>query len=184
MDKLQKTKYENLIIEIITQNERYKGNEDLLKFIYDDVLTRLGGILESISDESVVRSYIERIVKLSVITTVKKRSLLLSSPVSEPSKTTEKRSAGYYDALKYQPSTTDVKININTKQAEKLKSEIVALAEKYPQKDFIKLYNLRFAEHKSLETISDELNVSQAQAAERLYELAALAKRIFGNEVS
>ena len=64
MDKLQKTKYENLIIEIITQNERYKGNEDLLKFIYDDVLTRLGGILESISDESVVRSYIERIFQL------------------------------------------------------------------------------------------------------------------------
>ena len=39
-------------------------------------------------------------------------------------------------------------------------------------------------EQKSLESISEELNISQAQAAERLFEISALVKRICDNEVS
>ncbi len=183
MDKLQKTKYENLIIEVITQNERYKGNEDLLKSIYDDVVIRLGGILETIKDEAIVKSYIEKIVKLSIITIVKKRNLSIPSSTSL-SKPNVNKSAEYYDALSYQPAAKKEGISINEKAAEKLKSEIIELAEKYPQKDFIKLYNLRFIENKSLESISDELNVSQTQAAEQLFELAALAKRISADELS
>ena len=66
----------------------------------------------------------------------------------------------------------------------KLKSEIIELAKQFPQKEFVKLYNLRYTENRSLEAISDELNVSQAQAAERLFDLTAPVKRIFGNEVS
>lgn len=184
MDKLQKTKYENLIIEVITQNERYRGNEDLLKYIYDDVITRLGGILETINDETVVRSYIERIVKLSVITTVKKRSLLLTSPSANPPESENKKSSGYYDELTFPQENKALRADVDAEQEAKLASEIIELADKYPQKEFIKLYNLRFVENKSLEAISDELNVSQAQAAERLFELAALAKRLSGNEVS
>lgn len=185
MNELQQTKYENLIIDIITQNDRYRGNEDLLKYIYDDVLTRLGGILETINDETVVRSYIERVAKLSVITTIKKRNLLLAnSSNNEAATPLTRKYSGYYDALAYTPSGVSLEKNVKKQQVLKLKSEIIELAKQYPQKEFVKLYNLRYIENRSLEAISDELNVSQAQAAERLFDLAAPVKRIFGNEVS
>lgn len=183
MNKITEKKYEDLIIDIITQNPRYQGNEDLLKYIYDDVLIRLGGILDSITDEVVIRSYIERIVKLSIITVIKKRAILLSeSSKPEPKKNVIKQS-GYYDEFNY-PELGINKQAFSDEKKQELESELRKFINLYPQKELKKLYNLRFIEKKSLEQISDELNVSQAQAAERLFELASLVKRIFGNEVS
>ena len=184
MDKLQKTKYENLIIEAIKKNERYRGNEDLLRFIYEDVVTRLGSILDTINDEAVIQSYVERIAKLSVITIIKKRTVLLATAAEEKVPAPKKDYSGYYDVFSCTPADNQSDINIKNHQAVELKSEIIELVKQYPQKEFIKLYNLRYKENRTLEAISDELNVSQAQAAERLFELAAPVKRIFGNEVS
>ena len=183
MDKLLQTKYENLIIEEITQNERYKGNEDLLKFIYEDVVARLGNILDNITDETVVKSYIDRIVKLSVITTIKKRSILLSAPLDSVTEKSKADYSNYYNVFNYTPSGKS-NINLDSSLTEKLKSELQVLADQYPQKEYIKLYNLRYIENKSLVTISVELNIYQSQAADRIYELTALSNRIFGNVVS
>ncbi len=180
MNKMIEKKYEDLIVEIITQNPRYQGNEDLLKYIYDDVVVRLGGILESITDEAVVRNYIERIVKLSVITVVKKRNILLHET---PKVVAPKINKDYYEEFYYSPQMVNNE-SLDSSKVSELKIELKKLVEAYPQKEFAKLYNLRFVEKKSLEQISDELNLSQAQAAERMFELAALVKRIFGNEVS
>lgn len=176
-------KYEDLIIEVITQNPRYQGNEDLLKYIYEDVLVRLGGILDSITDDSVIRNYIERIVKLSVITVVKKRNILINKSPESQEKTNVIKNRGYYDEF-YYPAQAIISKNLDPVKVGELEKELKNTSAAYPQKEFVKLYNLRFVEKKSLEQISDELNVSQAQAAERLFELAALVKRIFGNEVS
>ena len=181
-------KHKNLILDIIKQNERYAGNEEYLEAIYEDALTRLGGILDSLNDEAIIKSYVERIAKLSIITVAKKNS---STPAAkqkpaEPEIKQELEKEAEEDLYKvfgYEPSSQP-KENITTDKFQEIEKGIMQLDKAYPTKEFIKLYKLRFQENKTLEEISDELNVSQAQAAERLFDIAALVKRTNRNEVS
>ena len=184
---MEKNKYEKLIVDIISKNDRYRGNEDLLKFIYDDVIERLGGILDTISDEVVARGYIERIVKLSVITVVKKRGMLVSDTVVKPSLVKEKTRAtvtSVYSVFDYSPSEEVIISSLSDAELKDVEEGIKKLNETSSSEDFVKLYQLRYIEKKSLESISNELSLSQSLVAERLFDLTALVKRICGNEVS
>lgn len=175
-------KYKNLIIEVIKQNERFAGNEALLNEIYEDAVVRLGGILESINDEAIIRGYVERIAKLSIITICRKQDSQPKAPKKNEQPSLSTPAIDYYKIFNYEPEVTDESFQA-TILAE-IESEICKLDKEAPAKEFIKLYRLRYQEKKSLEEVSEELNISQAQAAERLFEITALVKRICSNEMS
>ena len=178
-------KFKNLIIEVIKQNERYSGNEALLDEIYQDAVIRLGNILDVINDEAIIRGYIERIAKLSIITVAKKNESKRAAAVKKEKVVVETSSKpkDYYSAFSYIPEQVPNKTFSKEKFAE-IESEILKLENSNPAKEFVKLYKLRYQTNKSLEEISDELNLSQAQVAEQLFEITALVKRIYNNEVS
>ena len=60
-------KYQDIIVEIIKNNPRFQGHEDSLDSIYEDVVERLGNVLDTIEDEIVVRNYIEKIAHCQVL---------------------------------------------------------------------------------------------------------------------
>jgi len=178
MEKLQNSKYENVILEIIKKNERYQGNEDLLQFIYDDVVERLGGILDTITDEAVLRTYIERIAKLSIITVTKRRGSFtdIKQDVASKFGQVERKIHQYHYDVFEVPQTKSAEINLSEDFLMAVEQSVMQMENDYPTKDYIKIYKMRFVENKSLEEISEELNVSQAQVAERLFDLTALVK--------
>ncbi len=186
MAKLKTHKYENIILEAIQSNQRFQGNEELLEPIYNDVLDRLGNIADSISDSSVIGDYIQKVVKLSVINIIKqnkKTTRINNTSVADttPAKTAP---ADYYSEFSYKPLETNNEIYVSKNDLIKIEQEILNLEKTSSNKGFLNLYSLRYTKGKSLEEISDDLNISQAQVAERLFEIAALVKRICGNEVS
>ena len=67
MAKLKTHKFENIILENIQSNPRFQGNEELLEPIYNNVLDRLGSVVDSISDEAIAKEYIQKITKLAII---------------------------------------------------------------------------------------------------------------------
>ena len=165
-------------IEIIKKNDRYQGNEDLLQFIYDDTVERLGGILDTITDETVLRTYIERIAKLSIITVTKRRGSFSTvkrevAPKSESA--ASKVHQYHYDVFEL-PQIKPVEANLSDDFLVAVEQSVMQMENDYPTKDYIKIYKMRFVENKSLEEISEELNVSQAQVAERLFDLTAVVK--------
>ena len=183
-------KYKNLIIETIKQHPRFIGNEHLLDTIYDDTVARLGGILDSVNDESIIKSYVERISKLSIITVsrnnggnTKQTTAKTSIPPAKEIIFSEDRSNDY-NVFNYDPIDFQTIVELTDTQKNEIKSEIQKLEKEYPTKEFIKLYRLRYQENKTIEDISDTMNVSQAQAAERLFEITALVKRICSDELS
>lgn len=180
--------YKNLILEVIKQNPRYEGNEHLLDEIYRDVEVRLGGILESVNDEAIVRSYVERIAKLSIITVSRSNGGSKKQVVTHVAPVKEIPLVGnhtdHYQFFEYERDGFETLIELTDVQRSEIEVGIQKLEKEYPTKEFIKLYRLRYQEHKTLEDISDTMNVSQAQAAERLFEITALVKRICSDELS
>lgn len=175
-------KYKSLILEIIKKNERFPGNEEFLDAIYEDVLIRLGGILDSINDEAIIRGYIERIAKLSIITVSRAQSKSVQKVENLAQDNKKTSVVDYYKVFSYEPALSEK--NPPLALLQDIEAGIMALEKEYPTKEIIKLYRLRYQEKKSLDVISEELNISQAQAAERLFEITALVKRICDNEMS
>ena len=183
-------KYKDLIIEVIKQHPRFVGNEHLLDEIYTDTVIRLGGILEAVNDEAIIKGYVERIAKLSIISisrshgTQKKQAVATSqaAPVKEIPLVEDH--TNHYEPFNYDCAEVEATPELTEAQSKEIETGIMHLDKEFPAKEFIKLYRLRYQEHKTLEDISDTMNVSQAQAAERLFEITALVKRICSDELS
>ena len=187
MGKLKTHKYENIILEIIQANPRFSGNEGLLEPIYNNVLERLGSVVDSINDETVVREYIQKVTKLAIIHTIKRYGTSTTERVvveSKPVTSQKVHSEDVYKVFSYRPIEQNQELYISKNDLVKIEQEIIKLNENSQHKEFLNLYSLRYTKNKSIEEISDDLNISQAQVAERLFEISALVKRICGNEVS
>lgn len=65
-------KYYDLIVSLIKSNRRYPGCEDILDSIVDDVYAHANVVLNTVSNESVVTSYLTKIVTTSMITVPKR----------------------------------------------------------------------------------------------------------------
>jgi hypothetical protein len=65
-------KYYDLIVSLIKSNRRYPGCEDILDSIFDDVYAHANVVLNTVSNESVVTSYLTKIVTTSMITVPKR----------------------------------------------------------------------------------------------------------------
>ena len=188
MAKLKTHKYENIILDAIQSNPRFQGHEELLEPIYNNTLERLGNVVDSIPDETIAKEYVQKVTKLAVINTIKtykNGSAPTTRNIQLPTLEQEQASSDeLYSIFSYTPSSQNDELYVSKSDLAKIEEEIIKLNENSQNKEFLNLYSLRYTKNKSIEAISDDLNMSQAQVAERLFEISALIKRICGNEVS
>ena len=99
---MEKTnKYYSVIENLVKQNRKYSGLEAILDDIIDDVYSHSEVIINSISNDSVIQSYLEKVVATSIITVPKKM--------------------GFHSEVKHRTITaTQVLDNIAHKQEEKV----------------------------------------------------------------
>lgn len=70
---MEKTnKYYNVIETLVKQNKKYQGLEAILDDIIDDVYSHSEVIINSINNDGVIQSYLEKVVSTSIITVPKK----------------------------------------------------------------------------------------------------------------
>ena len=65
-------KHYNVIANIVKENKKYPGLEAILDEIIDDVYSHSEVILNTVTNESVVNAYLEKVVSTSIITVPKK----------------------------------------------------------------------------------------------------------------
>ena len=70
MDK--DNKYYSLIENLVKNNRRFHGYEAIIDDIIDDVYTHSEFVINSVSDENVINSYLEKVISTSIITVPKK----------------------------------------------------------------------------------------------------------------
>lgn len=68
-------KYYDLIVSLIKENRRYPGCENILDDIVQDVYAHAEVVLNTVSNESVISSYLSKIVSTSMITVSKKMGI-------------------------------------------------------------------------------------------------------------
>lgn len=104
---MEKTnKYYGVIENLVKQNRKYSGLEAILDDIIDDVYSHSEVIINSISNDSVIQSYLEKVVATSIITVPKKM--------------------GFHSEVKHRTITaTQVLENIANKQEEKVNNALV-----------------------------------------------------------
>ena len=66
-------KYKDLILSLIRENKKYTADcEDILNEILSDVYAHAEGILSTVTNESIVKSYLEKAITTSIITVSRK----------------------------------------------------------------------------------------------------------------
>lgn len=69
---MENNKYYDLIIELIQENNKFPGHEDILKDIAEDVYNHAKVVLNSVTNEDVISAYLEKVISTSIITVSKK----------------------------------------------------------------------------------------------------------------
>ncbi len=85
---MENNKYYDLIIELIKENNKFPGHEDILNDIAEDVYNHAKVVLNSVTNEDVVSAYLEKVISTSIITVSKKLN-----------KVSRSRSSGAVDAI-------------------------------------------------------------------------------------
>ena len=78
---MEKTnKYYSIIENLVKQHKKFPGNETILDDIIDDVYSHSEVIINSISNESVIKAYLEKVISTSIITVPKKLNIHKEKP--------------------------------------------------------------------------------------------------------
>lgn len=85
---MEKNKYYDLIVELIKENQKFPGHEDILDAIAEDVYNHAKVVLNSVTNEDVISAYLEKVISTSIITVSKKLN-----------KNTRMRSSNAVDAI-------------------------------------------------------------------------------------
>lgn len=159
----------DIITEKVKQNKRYCNNEDLLESIVDLSLERLDGVVDSILDDSVVNRFVEKIVSKSVIDILKQENRYSLKPVNKLQMVDYKVFAG---------------VGLNPAQdvlpVSKLKQIYVTLKKSDENNDsaFLDVLNLRYRDKKSLKEISKEMNLSEVEVADILFDMSGYSDKV------
>ena len=68
-------KYYDLIVSLVKSHKKYSGYESILDDIVDDVCSHAKTVLETVSDDSIIEGYLNKIISTSIVTVPKRLGL-------------------------------------------------------------------------------------------------------------
>lgn len=176
----------DLIEKIIKKDRKFANNEDLYDDFFNETCKRSLTIVKTITSDETLEAYLRKIATTSIINVLKNEGRL-------------RRTASGYSAVKQQPvenpvSSTDYSaIQISYKSVDimetpedlAIKKEILQniidavyeIDENAPEKDYFKLYSLRYERGLTQKEVASELNLSQSEVSKRLFKLMEKVKQ-------
>jgi RNA polymerase sigma factor (sigma-70 family) len=175
----------NLIERIVKNNRKFAGNEDLYDDFFNETCKRSLVIIKAVDSDRALESYLRKIATTSIISVLKDSGRL-------------RRSSGGYVATKEvvvdnfeiqdypKISYKDVTIK-NIPEDFAIKKEILnkvnrtvgIIHENTPEKQYLELFNMRYAQHMPQKEIADALGISQSEVSKRLMSLMDSVKQAF-----
>ena len=107
--------YSTIIKDIITQNKRYAGNEDLLDAFCDETVKRTKSIVSLLKDDEKILSYILRVSNSAVIKVLKDNDRLGSYRIphvsySAPAPSVQQEDPQQYDEVYVEHQTQELPV--------------------------------------------------------------------------
>ena len=179
----------DLIEKIIKNDKKFANNEDLYDDFFNETCRRSLAIVKTVSSDTALEGYLKKIATTSILNVLKnegrlrrtsqgftpiKNVSLETSTVPDYSKTEIR-----YETVEIQETPEDLAVKKDILQA--LINKVYEVSEKFPEKNYSLLYNLRYEKGLTQNEIAQELNISQSEVSKRLFKLMYEVKQAFRN---
>ncbi len=194
LDTLQEQR--DYIEKLIKTNNKFNGNEDLLEDFCSETYKRSHFLLEN-ADINSISAYMTKVANTAILTVLKENGRvrrrenkyistkeILINPV--PAKTAVEKEERTEDVpVSFVYEIEDPRDSFEEKIVRKdiLQKivDIVLVAQKNnPEKEYLKIFYLRYVKEKKQKDIAQETNLSQSEISKRLVELSQIVKSHFG----
>lgn len=187
-----------LIEKLVRSNNKFKGNEDLLEDFCSETFKRSYSLFDNINIKD-IESYVAKVANTAILTVLKQNGRvrrrenkyistheILMNPVPAkvpPVPVTKPQEPGVAD----EPVIYDIadprdsfEEKIVRKDLLQKIVDIVLVAQKNnPQKEYLKIFFLRYVKELKQKEIAHEVNLSQAEVSKRLVEILRIVKSHF-----
>lgn len=150
--------YSTIIKDIITQNKRYAGNEDLLDAFCDETVKRTKSIVSLLKDDEKIYSYILRVSNSAVIKVLKDNDRLggyrIPHVFAAPAPSVQQEDPQQYDEVYVEHQTQELPVEeaaVAEESIPPLQSEVNQIDEELPVVENI--------EHEELQPVVEEVAV-------------------------
>lgn len=172
----------DLISKIIKNDRKYPNNEDLYEDFLNETCKRSVAILETVDSDATLETYLKRIVTTSIINVLKNSGRLrrtragyMSTKEVALDSTVKEETLNYSDVV---ISYANVKIPDDPEEIVIQKELLTFVADtikridsEEPDKNYLKMYILRYDKGMTQSEIADELGISQSEVSKRLFSL-------------
>lgn len=180
----------DLIEKIIKSDRKFANNEDLYDDFLNETCKRSLLIVKTITSDATLEAYLRKIATTSILNVLKNEGRLRRTKSSYmsvhevPLETTTDLVNYSNVTITYEPvdiQDTPEDIVVKKDILQKIVDTVYEIDQSAPEKDYLRLYNLRYENGLTQNEIARELNLSQSEVSKRLFKLMNKVKQAFGN---
>jgi len=178
----------NLIEKIIKNDRKFSNNEDLYDDFFNETCKRSLVVINTIKSDATLEAYIRKIATTSIINVLKNEGRLRRSgggftPTDNVSiddlQTDYSKIKISYIPVQIQETPEDITIKQDILQ--KISDSVYEIDKTKPEKEYLKLYYLRYKDCLTQSEIAKELNISQSEVSKRLLKLMDEVRRWYND---
>lgn len=180
----------DLIEKIIKNNRKFANNEDLYDDFFNETCKRSLLIVKTVTSDATLEAYLKKIATTSILNVLKNEGRLrrtktgYMSTHEQPLETIANSSLPDYSKIKisYEPvaiQDTPEDVAVKKEILQIIVDSVFEVDEQEPEKQYAKLYDLRYEKGLTQKEIAEELDISQSEVSKRLFKLMEKVKQTF-----
>ncbi len=180
----------DLIEKIIKSDRKFANNEDLYDDFFNETCKRSLLIVKTVTSDATLEAYLKKIATTSILNVLKSEGRLRRTKsgymsIQEVPLETTSSLIDYsqvkvtYEPVDIQDTPEDLAIKKDILQ--KIVDTVYEIEQNSPEKNYLRLYNLRYENGLTQKEIADEMNISQSEVSKRLFKLMNKVKQAFGS---
>lgn len=173
-----KAEHKELIETAVKRSPHYKGNEELLSIFCDEVYERVQNTLQILGDNLPPQTYLDKVTQKSILYVLKNRQRLGckfdndESPIENLISFNINENSEIVFNIPY-PSSEREKVSVIHEQLRVIINNLHRLNENEPEKQYLRFFELKYHQNLKISEIAYKMNMTEAQASQRFYELLA-----------
>lgn len=180
----------DLIEKIIKNDRKFINNEDLYDDFFNETCKRSLLIVKTVSSDATLEAYLRKIATTSILNVLKSEGRLrrtrsgYMSNKEVPIETAIQSTLTDYSKIEVKYEPVDIKdtpedIAIKNEILQKIVDTVYEIDKNTPDKNYLKLYDLRYEKGMTQKEIAEELSLSQSEVSKRLFKLMEKVKQAF-----
>lgn len=185
-----------LIEKLVKSNNKFQGNEDLLEDFCSETFKRSYSLFDNVNIKD-IENYVAKVVNTAILTVLKQNGrvrrrenkyvsthevLINPMPAKMPVQEQAKPAPVFDEPVIYDiadPRDSFEEKIVRKDLLQKIVDIVLVAQKNNPQKEYLKIFYLRYVKELKQKEIAQEVNLSQAEISKRLVEILKIVKSHF-----